>query len=49
MAVLYGGVKGLSDTSEGGGDITDVICKLDGWYWEVVEFGGVTARFKGED
>ena len=33
MAVFYGGVKGLTDTGEGGGEVTDVVGKLDGWYW----------------
>ena len=38
--VLYGGMDGLADTCRGGGEIADVIRKLDGRDWEVVEVGG---------
>ena len=40
LAVSYGGVDGLSDTSEGSGEVADFISELDGWDREVVKFRG---------
>ena len=40
--VLNSGIDGLADACRGGGEIADVIRKLDGRDWEVVEVGGVT-------
>ena len=46
--ILNSVVDGLADTCRGGGEVADIIRKLDGGDWKVVEVGGSQFERKAE-